>query len=267
MKKLKIHISGISSISSNTLRLIEDKFKIEYVTLDSNKQLQDSLITCDVFWFRLNHNLTRAVLSKAKCKFIVCAVTGLDHIDVAACRDFGISVISLKNEVDFLKEVRATAEHTIGLMLTLIRRTKNAYSHVESGNWDRTLFEGSELYNKKIGILGFGRLGEIVANYTKAFGMQVYYYDINDKQTDIDYISCASIEELCSKVDILSIHLPYNSDTHFVLDKSLFNVMHENAIIIKWLGTKEEGRGKGLAKYLLLLSNKYCSFLLNGDST
>ena len=77
------------------------------------------------------------------------------------------------NETEFLKEIRATAEHTFGLMLALIRNTKRAFIHTESGEWNRDLFQGSELYKKKVGILGLGRLGKIVAEYTSAFGMDI----------------------------------------------------------------------------------------------
>lgn len=232
MSKLKIQISGIDKIAKESYDLLADKFEIEYVFIDSSEKVKESLNSCDVFWFRLNHKLTRNILKDIRCKYILCAVTGLDHIDVEACDEFGIKVISLKNETEFLKEVRATAEHTIGLMLALIRRTKRSFNHVESGNWDRYLFTGTELYKKKIGILGLGRLGEIVANYANAFGMEVYYFDIKSKQENNNFICCQSIEDLCSKVDILSIHLPYNTSTHFIIDKYLLSKMSNNIYII-----------------------------------
>jgi D-3-phosphoglycerate dehydrogenase len=232
LDKLKIHVSGIDKITKKAHDLLVDKFDIEYVFLDSDEKIKSSLNTCNIFWFRLNHKLTRDILKDTKCKFILCAATGLDHIDTKACNDFGIKVISLKNEAEFLKEVRATAEHTMGLMLALIRKTKLAFNHVESGMWDRTLFKGTELYKKKLGILGLGRLGEIVANYGSAFGMDVYYYDIVSKQTNNDFICCKSPEDLCSKVDILSIHLPYDHGTHFIISKQLLNKMRKSSFLI-----------------------------------
>lgn len=232
VSKLKIHVSGIDKITTKAEDLLVDKFEIEYVALNTPKDIQESLKTCDIFWFRLNHKLTKTILKGVKCKYIICAVTGLDHIDAEACEAYGIKVISLKNETEFLKEVRATAEHTMGLMLALIRRTKNTFHHVESGQWNRSLFQGTELYKKKIGIFGLGRLGEIVATYAKTFGMQVYYYDIESKETDTTFIQCKSPEELCSKVDILSIHLPYDASTHFILDKNLFDKMINHVYII-----------------------------------
>src|SRR5690606_10482552 len=228
----KIHISGIDNIAKESYDLLADGFEIEYVFIDSNEELKDSLSSCDIFWFRLNHKLTHNVLKGIRCKYILCAVTGLDHIDMEACEEFGIKVVSLKDETEFLKQVRATAEHTMGLMLALIRKTKRSFNHVESGNWDRDLYKGTELYKKKIGILGLGRLGEIVANYANAFEMEVYYYDIKPKQGVNNFVSCQSIEELCSKVDVLSIHLPYNSNTHFIINKYLLGKMSSKIYII-----------------------------------
>lgn len=232
VNKLKIHVSGIEEIAKKASDILIEKFDIEYVFLDSQDDIHTALKNCDVFWFRLNHKLTRDILKGVNCKYILCAVTGLDHIDVEACNDFGITIVSLKNESEFLKEVRATAEHTFGLMLALIRRTKLSFSHVESGLWNRDLFQGTELYKKKIGILGLGRLGEIVAKYADAFGMEVYYYDIEPKQTDSNFICCNSTEELCSKVDILSIHLPYDSSTHFMINKELLDNVSKPIYIV-----------------------------------
>lgn len=232
MSKLKIHVSGIDKITKKASDILTEKFNIEYVFLDSQEDIHNTLKHCDVFWFRLNHKLTRDTLKGVKCKYILCAVTGLDHIDVEACNDFGITVVSLKNESEFLKEVRATAEHTFGLMLALIRKVKLSFNHVESGLWNRDLFQGTELYKKKIGILGFGRLGAIVAKYADAFGMEVYYYDIKPKQASSNFICCNSAEELCSKVDILSIHLPYNKSTHFMINKKLLDNVSKPIYIV-----------------------------------
>lgn len=230
MKKYITHISGIDKISDTLYNKLNKVSEIKYVTLKNNIDLKSSLNNCDIFWFRLNHNLNRELLTNINCKYILCAVTGLDHIDLKACKEFGIQVISLKGESEFLKEVRATAEHTIGLLLTLIRKTKKSYKHTEDGYWNRSLFQGSELYKKNIGILGLGRLGKIVAEYATVFGMQVYYFDTTAQK--VPYYSCETIQELFEKVDILSIHLPYNNENHFIVNESLLNLMKSNSYIV-----------------------------------
>ncbi len=232
MSKLILHISGIDELTKEASQELINTCEIHYVNLDSDDALKASLNTCDVFWFRLNHKLTRAVLKNVKCKYILCAVTGLDHIDIDACKGFGIKVISLKGEAEFLKQVRATAEHTFGLMLALTRNIKEAFYHVDSKQWNRALFQGTELYKKKIGILGLGRLGEIVAEYAEVFGMQVYYYDIKEKHSPKSFIKCDTIESLFTQVDIVSIHVPYNSDTHGLVNKDILKLMKPTASVI-----------------------------------
>ena len=232
IKKYSTAISGIKLLTKEANNVLLTLSKITYVSPKTDSELKQVLTQYDIFWFRLNHKLTREILTDVKCKYIVCAATGLDHIDITACNDFGIRVISLKDEAKFLKEVRATAEHTLNLMLTLIKKSKKAYNHVESGQWNRNLFQGRELYKKNIGILGYGRLGKIVADYTEALGMQVYYYDIESKKSKSTHNSCGSLSELSEKSDILSIHIPYNSDTHHLLNKvSLSNLKQTSNII------------------------------------
>ena len=126
-------ISGIDELSNDSECLLKTFSTIKYTTIESDSELKKAFKKCDIFWFRLNHKITKDIVENAKCKYILCAATGLDHIDLKACTENGISVISLKGEVEFLKEVRATAEHTLGLLLTLIRKSKNAFKHVENG--------------------------------------------------------------------------------------------------------------------------------------
>lgn len=264
MSQLIAHISGIDELSKEANEVLSSIATVSYKKIEGYIELKNSLENCDIFWFRLNHKLTREVLENVRCAYILCAVTGLDHIDLDACEDFGIQVISLKGESEFLKEVRATAEHAIGLMLALVRKTKRAFSHTESKQWDRTLFQGTELYKKKIGIYGMGRLGQIVAQYAHVFGMEVYYYDTQVVEVSNDFISCTSPEELCSTVDILSIHLPYNQDTHFLIDNNLFDVMKPTISIINTArgGVVNEN---DLLNFLSSSSASYATDVLYGE--
>jgi D-3-phosphoglycerate dehydrogenase len=224
-------ISGIEMLSEETSNVLSSIATYEYQDIMTNDGLINALQSCDIFWFRLNHKLTREVLEYSKCQYILCAATGLDHIDIQYCEERGIKVLSLKGEFEFLKEVRATAEHTLGLVLALIRKIQTASFHVENGEWDRTLFQGQELYKKSVGILGFGRLGKIMADYYNALGMKVYYYD-SLEQNDNNYDAVDSIETLFKLSDVLSIHLPYNDKTHTIINKDLLKQAKPNVIIV-----------------------------------
>ena len=150
------------------------------VTLRSTDRagLAEALGEFDVVWFRLAHRIDRDLLSRPlRCRILATPVTGLDHIDLAACAEHGIRVVSLRGETEFLQQVRATAELTLGLTLALLRRIPAAAAHVREGGWNRDLFRGRELFGHTAGIVGVGRLGRIVASYFRALGMDVIGYD------------------------------------------------------------------------------------------
>lgn len=201
---------------------------------DLKKTLQD----VDVLWFRLGYKIDETVIdSSTKCKIIACPVTGIDHIDENLCSSLGIQIICLRGEKEFLKTVRATAEHTLLLTMMLMRRSYFAFKDVLNDNWNRDNFRGYELFNKKVGILGLGRLGNITASYFHSMGCFINFYDIDDKITSAIYNRKESMEELISNSDIISIHLPYNTSTHHLYDKKFFSYFNNN----KWLVNTSRG--------------------------
>ena len=229
--KLKVIVAETKNFSSETISLLNENFDL---TLEDISK--DKLVYCfdnfDIFWFRLKFKLDKNLLEGAnKCKYIVCPVTGLDHIDLVACEQKGIKVISLKGEVEFLTNIRATAEHTLGLTLSLLRHIPQAYNSVKSNNWNRELFKGSEIFGKKVGILGVGRLGSITAGYFKAFGAEVFGFDIRPFDESICK-SVISIEELFSTCDIISIHVNLNSSTQNLIGYNILKLMPQGSFLI-----------------------------------
>lgn len=209
------------------MKLIGDVILIE----TEKKDLKNILANNNIFWFRLKFKIEKEdIPEKPECKFIICPATGLDHIDLEACKEKGIKVLGLKGETDFLQRVRATAELTIGLTIALIRKIPEAVNDVNSFNWRRDYFKGYEIFEKKVGIIGVGRLGKITARYFKAFGAEVYGYDI--LSFDESICEKKTIEEIFSSCDIISIHLAYNASTHHLIDQVLLNKMKPNGILI-----------------------------------
>lgn len=187
----------------------------------------------DVVWFRLAHRIDRDLLtSHARTSILATPVTGLDHIDLAACAERGIRVVSLRGEVDFLNQVRATAELTLALALALLRRLPAAAAHVQAGGWNRDLFRGHELFGRTVGIVGVGRLGRIVAGYFRALGMTVLGYD---PRVDFPHDSAervVSLDELLGRSDVVSLHVAYNDSTRHLLSTPEFAAMKPGAVLI-----------------------------------
>ena len=197
------------------------------------QKLKQKLQEIDIFWFRLGYNINNNVLDKkTRCKYLVTPVTGIDHIDELLCKELGISIICLKGETEFLKEVRATAEHTILLTLMLMRKAFSAVNDVLSMNWQRDQFRGSELHRKKVGIIGYGRLGSIVADYFHTFGCIVGFYDIVKKEHP-EYIKAyLSMENCIEECEIISLHVPYNENTHHLISQKVLKLFDSNMWLI-----------------------------------
>jgi len=187
----------------------------------------------DILITRLAHRIDGQVFAAApRLKVVVSATTGLDHIDLEAAAAHGVEILSLKGETDFLRGVTATAELTWGLLLTLVRRIPAASSSVTGGNWDRDAFRGHEIKGKRLGIIGLGRLGRMVADYGRAFGMTVLAYDpyLEDWPAGVD--RAETLEDLFSQADVVSLHPPLNDQTRSMIGASLLSRLPKGAVLI-----------------------------------
>lgn len=235
--KLKLHLAETEDFSQKVLELLKEKFEVSTGSV-KKEDLKDKLQEVDIFWFRLAYKLDHSVIDEnIRCKYFVSPVTGIDHIDENLCKQNGIQIICLRGEVEFLKEVRATAEHTLLLTMMLMRNAWPAVEDVKKVNWRRDLFRGFEIYKKKIGIIGFGRLGSIVADYFHALGAEVGYYDIVNKNAASHFQKYDSLEDCISASDIITVHIPYNESTHELFNHSIFKLFNQN----KWLINTSRG--------------------------
>lgn len=183
-------------------------------------ELAHYLEDVDVLWVRLRHRIDEELLEHApRLKVIATPTTGLTHVDLEAVERRGIRLVCLRGETDFLSEVRATAEHTIALMLALLRSVPAAVAHVSAGGWNRDLFRGHELYGKKVGIVGYGRLGRIVARYLMAFEAEVLIADPALGGVGLP------LNTVLERSDIVTLHVNYTPDKHQFFSRECFSHM------------------------------------------
>ncbi len=196
--------------------------------------MRAALASHDVVWFRLAHRIDRELLSgPVRARVLATPVTGLDHVDLDACQERGIQVMSLRGEVEFLKEVRATAELTVALALALVRRVPGAAASVLVGAWDRDRFRGHELYGKTVGVVGVGRLGSIVAGYLRAFGMTVLGYDPRpDFPGPVVDHRCSTLTELLAAADLVTLHVSYSRATRHLIGAAELAAMRPGAWLV-----------------------------------
>ncbi|HEX5624442.1 MAG TPA: NAD(P)-dependent oxidoreductase [Saprospiraceae bacterium] len=196
--------------------------------------LAELMDRCDVLWLRLGYRIQeKDIRTGQRCKCIATPVTGLNHIDLEACRRNHIKVISLKGETHFLNEVRATAEHTFALLLSGIRRIVPAAEHVRLGGFNRDLFEGRELFQKTLGVIGYGRLGKMVAAYARAFGMRVIVHEIDPGHAarEADIINM-DLDALLQEADVVSLHVDWRPENQHLVDAGFLANMKKTAWLI-----------------------------------
>ncbi len=220
-----------NDFSPKAVELLSGEFEVRLTDLQRD-QLLENVTGVDVLWVRLRNMIDAEVIDRANnLKMIATNTTGLNHIDLDVAHQRNISVVSLKGEYDFLADIRATAEHTIGLTLALLRRIPAAHQHVCNGHWDRYPFKGHELYQRTAGIIGLGRLGKITARYFKAFGMRIVATDPNPDQS-IDEVEFVSLDELARESDVISLHVDYKPANRKMIDRNLLNKLRPNAVFI-----------------------------------
>ena len=198
----------------------------------SRAELLKALPNAHTLIIRLGHKIDKELLLQASAlKYILTPTTGLNHIDLSETEKRNIKIISLKGETEFLNSIPSTAEHTVALMLSLIRQIPAANEHVLAGGWSRDLFKAHNLKNLRLGILGFGRVGKQISNYARVFNMPWIFYD-----TDPDLKSHPNSEsnftEFLKKIDVLSIHIPLNEGNSKFLNHSKLKFLKKGCFVI-----------------------------------
>lgn len=220
---------GILEPSDFSPRAIEMLSGIGEVTCLCDSSDMDRFISDkEVLFIRLAHRINDAFLASASSLRVVCTpTTGLNHIDVDACRDKGIKIISLQHEQEFLATIRATPEHTFGLVLALLRNYAAVLRINKPSACNRELYKGEEIYGNHVGIIGFGRIGKCLAQYFSAFGAAyIGFYDTN---TDIkDMYGAArvdSLEALINASQIIVLCASYSASSHKMINRELIDSM------------------------------------------
>lgn len=189
--------------------------------------------------------------SLTKCKVIANYAVGFNNIDIEYAKSKGIVVT---NTPDVLTD--ATAEIAVSLVLACARRIPESDKFIRDGKfkgWEPDLLKGVQLSNKTFGLVGCGRIGQATARRIKGFGCKIIYYNRTKKDEFENEIGAkkVSLNTLMKRADIVSIHLPLNSDTHQLLNKEKLDLLKSNAILVN------TARGEIIdEKYLIKLLKK-----------
>ena len=174
----------------------------------------------------------RPVLERAgQLRVIATPSTGTDHLDLAAAAERRVTVLSLREDTEFLDHITATAELAWGLLLAVVRRLPWAAAAALGGDWARDRFRGHQLAGQTLGILGYGRLGRMVAEYGKAFRMRVLACDVRDVRP-AEGVRMVDRQTLLAQSDVLSVHVHLTEGTRGLLDERAFAMMKPGLVLI-----------------------------------
>lgn len=224
---------GILEKKDFSVEAIKNLKKIGKVSFFNDKNLHIFLKNKDIIFTRLKYFIGKDFLKSAeKLKIICTPTTGLNHLDLKEISMKNIKIISLKGEYKFLSEIRATPEHAFGLTLSLLRNYKKAFLNENNNDWNRDILKGFEIYNKNIGIIGFGRIGKILSKYFLSFGANVCFYDINTK---IKKLSGSrrinNLNNLIKKSDIVLLCVDYSQQNDKFFDKKYIDLLKSKYFI------------------------------------
>ncbi len=164
-----------------------------------------------------------------KLKVIGRAGIGVDNIDIAAATNHGVVVMNTPGSNSV-----ATAEQTMALMLAVTRYTVPAHNSLAAGEWNRAQFAGTELFGKVLGIVGLGRIGRLVAERAKAFGMTVLAHDpfVKAEEAAALDVSLVDLDQVLSQADYLTLHTAVTPATTQMINDSAIKKMKKGVVIV-----------------------------------
>ncbi|MCY6484818.1 phosphoglycerate dehydrogenase [Clostridium aestuarii] len=228
MRKARVIIA--EKINELGIELLQKEMDVDICIGISREELLKKIHEYDALIVRSATLVNAELMDKAsKLKIVGRAGNGTDNIDIPEATKRGIIVANTPDSNSI-----SAGEIAIGLMMAQARSIPHADRDMKAGNWNRNNFEGTELYNKTLGILGLGRIGSLVATRMKAFGMKIVSYDpyISDerfKRFGVEKME--TLDDLLKISDFISIHTPRTEETIGMISYEQIKLMKDNVRI------------------------------------
>ncbi len=218
-------------IDEIAVKILEDVCEVHYRAVLTPEDLKNIIQDYDALMIRSASKITKDLISIAgRLKVIGRAGVGVDNVDIEAATEKGIVVLNSPEG-----NTVAASEHTIALMLSLIRHIPAADSSIKEGKWERSKLMGKEVFNKNIGIVGLGKVGSRVASIVKAMGMKIFIYDpfvSRDRIEGLGAYYATSLDDIWKFADFITLHIPKNKDTLNMINRDSIAKMKKGVIII-----------------------------------
>lgn len=225
-----LHITLSDSYSIESQQLLKLKLNAQFHPTQSQIPIAEELKDSQVLLMRSRTVVDARLLEMApQLKVVGTATSGLNHIDLKLCQQKGIRVVNAREA-----NTQSTSEHTLLLILNLLRKLSDAQKSVRSGDWRSSLTRGSELHGKLVGIIGLGRIGTRVAQLVQAFGAQTMAYDpyVDHKHFARNHVKPVGFTELLKQCEILTLHIPLTGETKNMLNRQSLSLLNESCLLV-----------------------------------
>jgi len=222
-------------VETRMMELFDTRLNPDDVPL-THEETMAAVKTAEVLVPTVTDRIDRAVIEAAgpQLKLIASFGTGVDHIDLKAARERGITVT---NTPGVLTE--DTADMTMALILAVARRLSEGERLVRSGQWKGwgpTTMLGHRIWGKRLGILGMGRIGQAVARRARAFGMSIHYHNRRrvhpDVETELEATYWDSLDQMLARMDVISINCPHTPATYHLLSERRLKLLRPHCFIV-----------------------------------
>ncbi len=223
------------AIETRLMELFDVRLNVDDEAM-SEAELTEAVKTADVLVPTITDTIDAKLIAAAgkKLKLIANYGTGVDHVDLAAAREKGITVT---NTPDVLTE--DTADMTMALILAVPRRLVEGERIVRSGDWSGwspTWMLGHRIFGKRLGIIGMGRIGQAVARRARGFGLSIHYHNRNrvheEIENELEATYWESLDQMLAHMDFISVNCPHTPATYHLLSARRLKLLQPHAVIV-----------------------------------
>jgi Lactate dehydrogenase and related dehydrogenases len=205
----------------------------ELVFLDAplNEQTAALAADCPAICAFVNDTVNEPVikmLAGQGVQLIAMRSAGYNNIDINAAKALNITIVRVP-----AYSPHAVAEHAVALILTLNRKTHKAYNRVRDGNFSLEKLTGFDLYGKKVGVIGTGKIGQVFCEIMLGFGCKVLAFDmIANREMEAKGVKYLPLVQLLPQCDIISLHCPLTEQTHHIINTDTLSLMKQGVMLI-----------------------------------
>jgi D-3-phosphoglycerate dehydrogenase len=217
-------------LAESTVAALGDAIEVRWVDGPDREKLLAAVPEADALLVRSATTVDAEVFGAApKLKIVARAGVGLDNVDVDAATERGVLVVNAPTS-----NIHSAAEHALALLLAAARQITAADASLRAHTWKRSSFSGTEIFGKTVGVVGLGRIGQLVAQRLAAFGAHIVAYDpyVSAARAAQLGIELLSLEELLGRADFISVHLPKTPETAGLIDKEALAKTKPGVIIV-----------------------------------